>query len=570
MAFTRIALLSTALLTLTACGKAQSTEQKIDKSLPSWCISGGPIYTAIDTAPKASVVAVRHGKITYVGYEKTPKNWCRKNAGVRAKKIKLRGDAMYPGFTDGHGHLLGIGLREMTLNLEGTASIDELVQRLKTVVKDTPQGETIYGRGWIETHWPEGRFPTRQDLDAVSPNHPVILERADGHAIVVNSKAIQMAGISRSTKIPFGGDILKDDKGELSGMLIDNAGELVSELISELTPKQRKAAYIKGAEIYASRGWTNIHSMSVNPADVPMIEQLASDGKIKIRVYNSIDYLSGNSASIDPDDPGDDSKRVITRAIKMYSDGALGSRGAALLAPYSDDGENTGLMTLKKDQAISIFTSALRNGTQVNTHAIGDRANKTILDWYAEAFAAVPPEQRVIAEPRWRIEHSQILDIADIPRFAAMGVIPSMQPSHAIGDLHFAVDRLGEGRLAGGYAWRSLIDSGSIIVGGTDAPVEAGDPRIEFYAATRRKDLKGFSGPGWNPEQRVTAQEALKMFTAWPAYASYQEKKIGTIEVGKWADFTIFEDDIMAADGKTILNTETRMTIVGGKVAYKR
>lgn len=557
-----------ALLVLASCSKAATSEVPIDKSLPSWCFSGGSIYTALDNSPKASVVAVRHGKISYVGYEDVPKNWCRKNAGIRAKKVNLGDAAMFPGFTDGHGHLLGIGLREMTLNLEGTLSIAALADRLKVVAKNTPKGETIYGRGWIETHWPEQRFPNRNDLDAVTKNHPVILERSDGHAIVVNSKAIEMAGITRATPIPFGGDILKDDNGEPNGMLIDNAGELVASLRTALTPKQREAAYIKGAELYASRGWTNIHSMSVAPEDVSIIEQLASDDKIKIRVYNSVDYLRGTSPAIDPDDPADDSRRVTTRAIKMYSDGALGSRGAALLAPYSDDADNSGLMTMTKDLALSIYTASLRNGVQINTHAIGDRANKTVLDWYEEAFAAVPPEQRIIANPRWRIEHSQILDVADIPRFAALGVIPSMQPSHAIGDLHFAVDRLGEDRLAGGYAWRSLIDSGAIIVGGTDAPVEVGDPRIEFYAATQRKDLKGYSGSGWNPEQRVTAQEALKMFTAWPAFASYQEKKIGTIEVGKWADFSIFEDDIMTADAKTILGTKTQMTIVGGKVAY--
>ena len=253
----------------------------------------------------------------------------------------------------------------------------------------------------------------------------------------------------------------------------------------------------------------------------------------------------------------------------MYKRQALGSRGAALLQPYADDLNNDGLMTLKEVQADSILEAALRNGTQVNIHAIGDKANRMVLQWYKNAFESVPNSERAISEPRWRIEHSQIIHTDDIPLFAKHNIIPSMQPSHAIGDLHFAVDRLGKDRLAGGYAWRSLIDSGSIIAGGTDAPVEIGDPLIEFYAATQRKDLKGYSNDAWYPEQKVTSQEALKMFTAWPAYAAFQDTQLGTIEVGKTADFTIFDTDIMRASGVEILSAKTIMTMVDGKVVFE-
>jgi len=565
MLFKHILLLGAGVSAFSGC-QATTKTATLDADGASWCISGGPIYTALDAVPTVEAVAVRNGKITYVGNAEG--EWCVENSRDNARKVDLQGSVMFPGFTDGHGHLIGIGLREMTLNLEGTASIAALKARLKAVAADTPKGETIYGRGWIETHWPEDRFPNRADLDAVSTDHPILIERSDGHAIVVNSKALQLSNITRETTSPEGGRINKDENGEPDGMLVDNASGLVSDLQAKLSTDRKREAYIKGAALYASRGWTGIHSMSVDPDDISLLEQLAISGDIKIRVYNAVDVYDGRdmpSAEIEPVE----NKQVITRSIKLYSDGALGSRGAALLAPYSDEPDNTGLMTLTKDEALSVYTAALRNGTQVCTHAIGDKANKTVLDWYETAFAAVPEEERLVKNPRWRIEHSQILDVADIPRFAALGVIPSMQPSHAIGDLHFAIDRLGEDRLAGGYAWRSLIDSGSIIVGGTDAPVEVGDPRIEFYAATRREDLKGFSGSGWNPQQRVTPQEALKMFTAWPAFASYQDKQIGTIEVGKWADFSIFEADIMTADAKTILNTKTKMTIVGGKVAYE-
>ncbi len=535
----------------------------------AWCISGGPIYTAIDESPRVEAVAIRKGLITYKGPDNG--DWCKNHAGSDAKIIDLDNAAAYPGFTDAHGHLIGIGLREMTLNLEGTTSIGDLQKKLAAVVADTPIGETIYGRGWIETHWPEKRFPSREDLDAVTTEHAVILERADGHASVVNSFTLKEANITVETKDPFGGAINRGADGEATGMLIDNAAGLVQSLMPGLTKSRKREAYIKGAELYAARGWANIHSMSVDPADISMLNSLARDGNLKIRVYNSLDLLPSrgtqtmsNMANMQ----GLENALVTTRAIKLYADGALGSRGAALLAPYSDDEKNSGLMLLKEDQAKSIFDAALRNGTQVNTHAIGDRANRMVLDWYEAAFNRVPKAQWAEKTPRWRIEHSQIIEPDDIPRFDELGVIPSMQPSHAIGDLHFAPDRLGKDRLAGAYAWRALIDSGAIIAGGSDAPVEVGDPRIEFYAATQRKDIEGFSNEDWNIEQRVTPQEALKMFTIWPAYAAFEEDKTGSIEVGKKADISIFETDLMTASGDDILTSKPVMTMVDGRLAY--
>ena len=567
-----IILISAAAITLSAC-QSKTTQNTLNQN--EWCITGGTIYTANDTRPTVEAVTVKDGKITYAGDAKG--DWCRDNTSNNRRKVDLDGAAMYPGLTDGHGHLIGIGLREMTLNLEGTKSVKDLKTRLASVVKDTPKGETIYGRGWIETHWPEKRFPNRYDLDDVSPDNPVILERADGHAVVVNSQALTAANITANTKAPYGGAINKNGKAEPrrgknepSGMLIDNAAKLVESLMPQLTDERKEAAYIKGAELYASRGWTNIHSMSVNPDDIPMLNRLANEGKIKIRVYNSIDLLDHKNMPHMISKTGGDDPLITTRAIKLYADGALGSRGAALLEPYSDDKGNSGLMTLKEEQANSILKAALRNGTQVNIHAIGDRGNREVLQWYKNAFEAIPVSERANPDPRWRIEHSQIVHLDDIPLFAEYGIIPSMQPSHAIGDLYFAVDRLGKERLAGGYAWRSLIDSGAVIVGGSDAPVEVGDPRIEFYAATVRKGLDGYSNDAWYPNEKVTPQNALKMFTAWPAYAAFQEDTLGTIEVGKAADFTIFETDIMTADAADILTAKPVMTIVNGKVAFER
>jgi len=562
----------TLVISLTSCQFSKAPETK---SFADWCFSGGPIYTARDYVPTVDAVAVRNGKIVYAGGSEG--EWCNDNTGQDRREVNLMGAAMYPGFTDAHGHLLGIGLREMTLNLEGTASVKDLKSRVAATASETPKGETIYGRGWIETHWPEKRFPNRYDLDEVSTDHPIILERADGHAIVVNSKTLELAKITAKTPSPYGGAINKNGKdeprrgkAEPSGMLIDNAAKLVDNLMPTLTDERKEAAYIKGAELYAARGWTNIHSMSVNPEDVPLLNRLANEGKVKIRVYNSVDLASERAMPSMGQSKASDNDLITTRAIKLYADGALGSRGAALLEPYEDDKGNAGLMTLKEVQADSILTAALRNGTQVNTHAIGDKANRLVLQWYKEAFAAVPSAERANPDPRWRIEHSQIVHVDDIPLFAEHGIIPSMQPSHAIGDLYFAVDRLGKDRLAGGYAWRTLIDSGAIIAGGSDAPVEVGDPRIEFYAATIRKGLDGYSNDAWYPDEKVTPQEALKMFTAWPAYAAFQEGILGTIEVGKAADFTVLGTDIMTASGESILKAEPFMTIVNGEVAFER
>ena len=334
----------------------------------------------------------------------------------------------------------------------------------------------------------------------------------------------------------------------------------------KLTLDRKTKAYEIGSKLYAERGWTNIHAMSVDPSNVPIMKSLSGSGKLPIRVYNSLDIT--NDFKMDWFDTESDGL-ITTRAIKLYSDGALGSRGAALLAAYDDDPDNMGLMLTTEDAIIPVLEKSLSNGIQVNTHAIGDKANHEVLNWFEQALGSINGDNRKVAEPRWRIEHSQIVALDDIPRFAQLGIIPSMQPSHAIGDLHFAVDRIGPERLAGGYAWRSLIDSGAIIAGGSDAPVEVGDPRIEFYAAVARKDLKGYSNENWYPGQAVTRQEALKMFTIWPAFAAFQENEIGTIEVGKRADFTVFDRDLMTVDAPDILDANVTMTVVEGKVVHQ-
>ncbi len=525
-------------------------------------IRGGPIHTGVVSAPTAEVVLVRGGRIVFVGAEAGLPD----HAGVPV--IDLEGAALFPGFTDGHGHLDGIGAREMTLNLEGSASVDEAMVRLEAWAWEHPEGPII-GRGWIETHWPEGRFLTRQDLDAAAPGRIVLLGRADGHAVVASSAALAAAGIDASTVAPAGGEILKDENGQPTGLLVDAAEGLVAGLIPGETRETRREVYRAGFSVYARYGWTGIHFMSAPWADVPLLEEMAGEGEASIRVYNSVTpdgaaalFASGPRSVADG--------RVITRAVKMYADGALGSRGAALFEPYADRPDTTGLMQMTPAEAVPVYEAALRSGIQIATHAIGDRGNASVADWYAEALESVPASERPNgADVRWRIEHAQILRPEDYRWFVDLPIIASMQPSHAIGDLHFAPARLGDARLDGAYAWHSLVDLGVIVVGGSDAPVERGDPAIEFYAAVARRDLTGFQGPDWRPGEAVDRMTALHMFTLWPAYASFREDELGTIEPGKRADFTAFDLDLMTAPEAELPNARAVLTIVDGEVVYR-
>ncbi|WP_421787887.1 amidohydrolase [Hyphobacterium sp.] len=553
-----------AALGLIACSQPAATESASSGVEPADRVfSGGPIYTADESSPMVELVAVRDGSIIYAGNEADVP------AGLvddTTETVDLDGAAMYPGFTDSHVHIIGLGARERLLNLEGTESIADLQARVAEAADGLPEGAVLQGRGWIETHWPEERFPNRQDLDAAAPDIAVFLTRADGHALVANSLALEMAGITAASVAPEGGDILRDEDGEPTGMLIDTAMDPVSALGGSFTGEDRANVYLEGAWSAARYGWTGGHDMSVPWADVAMIEGLSEELPLRV-------YISANPDGLAPLARDgyviSDNRRVIARAVKMYMDGALGSRGAALLQPYSDDPANSGLLLSQEDETLSAMVTALQNGVQLNIHAIGDRGNHLLLNWIEEALAAVPPEDRAIAEPRWRNEHAQIVRPADIPRFAELGIIPSMQPSHAIGDLFFAPDRLGPDRLDGAYAWRDLIDSGVVIAGGSDAPVERGDPRIEFYAAVARRALDGTQTEDWRPDQAVTRAEALLMFTAWPAYASFREDEIGRIAEGLRADFTVFSGDIMTIPEEEILSVEPVMTVIDGEIVWQ-
>jgi predicted amidohydrolase YtcJ len=526
----------------------------------------GNIYTVSERQTRAEAIAVRGDRIVFVGANADVQTF----RDDRTRVVDLAGKTVVPGLTDSHCHIFGIGERELRLNLEGINTLEDFLAKVKERVAQTEPGKWITGRGWIETFWKPPQFPTRQELDKIAPDNPVFLTRADGHAAIANSAALKIAKVDKNTPDPFGGQILKTG-GEPIGMLLDNAQDLVAKNISKPAQAEREKAFLLGINREIKLGWCEIQNAGSHKQDADLFKKQFDAGKVKLRFVNAV-YGPGEDAqnflrqgsTINAYD-----HHFTQRTIKVVFDGALGSRGAALLKPYSDAPNTSGYLTEKEEDLRPMFENALRRGIQVETHAIGDRANRLILDLYEEAFGVVPPNQRKVREPRWRVEHAQIVDLADIPRFAKLGVIPSMQPSHAISDLFFAPSRLGMDRLTGAYAWQTLIKSGCIIAGGSDAPVERGEPMIEFYAAVARKSVKGFSDDGWHPEQAVSREQALKIFTIWPAYAAFEENDKGSIESGKLADFTVLSSDIMKIPEPEILKTRCVMTIIGGEIEFE-
>jgi predicted amidohydrolase YtcJ len=521
-------------------------------------VHGGPIYTGVERTPQVEALRIRNGRFVALG------TLSDVNAGAnRARVINLNGAAAFAGFTDAHVHLGGVGMSTLVLDLVGVESLAAMLERLRTYVAANPGDGIIYGRGWIETHWPERRFPTRADLDSIAPNRPVMLERVDGHAAVVNSAALALGGIDATTPNPAGGSIERGADGVATGMLIDNAASLVQARIPPPDEATIRLALQRAVALYASRGWTGAGNMSTSAVEARILAEMAASGALPLWVDA---YLTPEDAMAElqsgPRAIGD----LHLRGVKAYMDGALGSRGAALLAPYSD-AHSDGLLVTQPNELAALLRCARARGLQAATHAIGDRGNRLVLDAYRDVFADDPAALRAA---RWRIEHAQVIDSADIPRFAAMGVIASMQPSHAISDLHFAPSRLGAGRLGGAYAWRALLDSGATIAAGSDAPVEKGDPLIEFYAACHRHDLSGFAGADWHGEQAVSRAQALKMLTLGPAIAGFAEAERGTIEVGKRADLSVFFVDLMQAAPGQIPQADAILTVSGGRITHER
>lgn len=535
---------------------------------PALLLAGGTIHTGNPAQPRAEAVLAIGSRIDYVGDAATAR--ARAPGGTRI--VDLSGSTVLPGLTDSHAHLADIGWRNLGFDLTGVESLAELQRRLAERAAGDPS-PWIVGSNWIESRWMPAAFPTRADLDAVVRDRPVYLDRVDGHAAVVNSKALEVAGITRDTPDPPGGQILRDPAtGEPTGLLVDNAMDLAFRHVPPQTDEQLARALEAGAAHYLGLGWTQLQEAGATWKEIEQLCRLYAAGRMKLRVYAAIGgpsadaerllAVGGDYRSCDP--------RLTVRAIKLYADGALGSRGAALEAPYGDAPDSRGLYVTPPEEIHRIAVAALRQGIQVETHAIGDRGNRVVLDQYEKAFAEVPAADRRVVDPRFRIEHAQVLADADIPRFAKLGVIASMQASHAISDMLFAPARLGPGRIGGAYAWRKVLDAGGRIAGGTDAPVEAGDPRVEFYAAIARRTLEGYAGPDWGLDQRLTRGEALAMLTAGGAYAAFEERDRGSIEPGKLADFSVYSTDWMQAPAAEIPRSQPVMTVIGGEVVWQK
>ncbi len=518
-------------------------------------VHGGPIYTGRPLAPSVEAVRIEDGRFAFAGALADARS------GARAREIDLGGAAAFPGFTDCHVHLSAVGQSSMLLDLVGVESIAALQARLRTYAGERREG-AIFGRGWIETHWPEARFPTRADLDSVVADRPVFLERIDGHAAIVNGAALALAGIEANTPNPPGGVIERDASGAATGMLIDNAMALVQSRLPAPTPAMRAEALARGARIYAERGWSGVHNMSTDAEELALFQRFGGDGSLPL--FAEL-YVTVEAAAALFERGPTTANYVRVRGIKLYLDGALGSRGAALLSPYADAPGQSGLLLTTETDLRGLLSRMRGRGLQLALHAIGDRGNRMALDAIADAFGDAEDDLRAA---RWRIEHAQVIGGEDIARFGEMGVIASMQPSHAISDLHFAPARLGPQRLAGAYAWRSLLDSGAVIAGGSDAPVEKGDPLIEFYAAVHRHDLSGFAGPDWRLDQAVSREQALALFTSAAAYAGFADHERGTIEVGKRADLSAFSVDLMQAEPQTIPTAAAVFTLSDGRVTH--
>jgi len=526
-------------------------------------VTHAKIYTVDDNHPFVSAMAVRGGRIQFVGSERE----ALLLRGPSTKMLDAGGQTIIPGMIDAHAHLFGLGTFLKNIDLTDTRSYDAIVTRVGERLKGIPSGRWVIGRGWDQNKWGDTRFPTHEALSRVSPNNPVVLERIDGHALLVNAAAMRAAGVTAATKDPSGGRIERGANNDPTGVFVDNAMSLIDKVIPPLSHDDMRAATLGAIAESNKYGLVGLHDPG-EPRDVlDVFEELAKAGTFTLRVYAMI---SDDSAAIEhyfqrgPQSALYDGHLWI-RSIKLYADGALGSRGAALLDPYADDAKNVGLLKSTPAHLQDVATRALQHGFQVGTHAIGDRGNRVALDAYEAALKAVPT-----VDHRFRIEHVQILDHADVPRFAQLGVIPSMQAVHQTSDMYWAPTRLGYARTFGAYAWRSLLNTGVIIPNGSDFPVERVNPLYSFHAAVSRQDDNSWPPGGWFPAQKMTREEALKSMTIWPAYAGFMEPLTGSLTAGKYADFVILDQDIMTVPESSILGTGVIATYIGGRAVYER
>lgn len=518
-------------------------------------VRGARIYTVNPAQPTASAIAVKDGRILALG------DRLEQHIGPATKVVEANGATIIPGLIDSHVHLAGLGQGLEMLDLREANSIEEVLAMVREAAAKAKPGEWIRGRGWDQTRWPGKEFPERNFLSEAAPNHPVYLTRVDGHAAWVNGKALELAGVDESTPHPQGGRIIRNKEGKNTGVLIDRAQGLVSRKIPEATADQLERRLKAAAQECARLGLTSVHDAGVGESVIAAYKALERRGELPIRSYVMIggegelwrQYLAKGP------EIGD---FVTVRAIKLVADGALGSRGAALIENYADDTGNRGLTILQKEDVLRVAREAAAKGFQVATHAIGDYANRITLEAYGEALGGEN-------DKRFRVEHAQIVHPDDFPLFKKYSVIASIQATHATSDMRWAEDRIGPQRALGAYAWRTFLDTGVRIANGSDFPVEHPNPMLGFYASITRQDGKGWPEKGWYPAQKLSREEALKSWTMDGAYAAFEEKQKGSLEPGKLADFLVLSTNIMEAPAPEILSTKVWMTFVGGKLVYQ-
>jgi len=521
------------------------------------------VVTMNDKQPSAEAVAIEGDRIVWVGSTSEAKRLYPNPA----RTMDLYGATVLPGITDAHTHLINLGESLVRLNLKDIPTEKAIVERVKQRVASTGAGEWILGWGWDEGKW-ASHYPSNQALSAATPNHPVFLVGLHTFAAWANQRALEIAGITKYTKDPDNGKIVRDERtGEPTGILLNHAQDLIAKHIPPMTLTEAKRAIQLAARECVRNGLTSVHEAKVTPLMVEAFQEMVREGQMPLRVYamldgadkNLVDEWLKHGPAIDPH------HQFTIRAFKLFADGALGSRGAALLEPYSDAPQTKGVMTTPESEVYSMTRRALEGGFQVCTHAIGDAANRAVLNAYEQAEKEVPAAR----DPRLRIEHAQVLAPEDIPRFAKLGVIASMQPTHCTSDMPWAEKRLGPERIKYAYAWRSVEDSGAHLPLSSDFPGETLNPFHGLYAAMTRADPQGNPPGGWHPEQKLTLEEALRGYTVEAAYAEFEEKDKGSIEKGKLADLTVISKDITRIPPREILSIHALKTFVGGKAVYE-
>jgi len=535
----------------------QFTEQKLIYNANGYTIES-------DTLRLFEALLIQDGKVRAVGNEDELRALATTEDII---EVDAQGNTLLPGLIDAHGHVMGLGFQELQINLAGIRSLEETLEQLKAYADANPELEWIIGRGWNQTLWKENRFPTAADLDQVVPDRPVWLSRVDGHAGWANSRAMQLAQVSSDTPDPEGGKIIKDERGRPTGVFIDAAEGYVQQVVPEYTAQEQALALAAANNVLRSYGVTSVHDAGVGIQTWELYQEFASQGKLDVRIYGMISGAGSTFDALSVQGPitGLYDDLLALRSVKLYADGALGSRGAALLSDYHDEPGNKGLLFVSQDEMNAMAEKVVSKGFQANIHAIGDAANRQVLD--ALAYAQ---EQHPNPDQRNRVEHAQIIELHDIPRFKELNIIASMQPTHATSDKNMAEDRVGSERIKGAYAWQTLLGQGTVVASGSDFPVESANPFLGLYAAITRKDIEGNPLGGWYANEAMTREQTLRSFTLDAAYAGFQEDVLGSLEEGKWADFIIIDRDIMRVEDSEIWQTEVLQTWVAGEPVFTR